>query len=188
MKKAHMWAAKLVAIVMLVTAFAGISVFADTPVAAEGDLVQAVADAADGAETVIQLGGDITLTNTLSVPAGKNIVLDLNGHTLTVASDIDVIDNSGTLTVKNGTVAAPDKGSGTQGMAVDNLAGATLTVTQDESFATKLIGRSGIQNAGTAVVENGTVESYNRNAIYTDTGSETVINGGTVTSPSGSSV
>ena len=187
MKKAHMWAAKLVAIVMLVTAFAGISVFADTPVAAEGDLVQAVADAADGAETVIQLGGDITLTNTLSVPAGKNIVLDLNGHTLTVASDIDVIDNSGTLTVKNGTVAALDKGSGTQGMAVDNLDGATLTVTQDESFATKLIGRSGIQNAGTAVVENGTVESYNRNAIYTDTGSETVINGGTVTSPSGSS-
>ena len=75
MKRAHMWAAKLVAIVMLVTAFAGISVFADTPVAAEGDLVQAVADAADGTETVIQLGDNITLTNTLSVPAGKNIVL-----------------------------------------------------------------------------------------------------------------
>lgn len=187
MKRAHMWAAKLVAIVMLVTAFAGISVFADTPVAAEGDLVQAVADAADGAETVIQLGGDITLTNTLSVPAGKNIVLDLNGHTLTVASDINVIANSGTLTVKNGTVAGLDNGSGTQGMAVDNLAGATLTVTQDESFATKLIGRSGIQNAGTATVEDGTVTSYNRNAIFTKIESTTTINGGEIIASSGSS-
>ena len=153
----------------------------------ETSLTSAVTNAADGTETTITLGADITLANTLTIPAEKNIVLDLDGKTLSVAHGKDVIDNSGNLTVKNGTIATEDKGSSSQGMAVDNLAGATLTVEQDENQTTKLIGRSGIQNYGTVVVYNGTIESYNRNAYWGSPDSTLTVYDGSFTSTSGSS-
>ena len=189
MKKVHKWAARLLAAAVSVAALAGMTVFADDTVTAgdEAGLVAAVGSAVDGTQTTIQLSAPVTLMNTLSIPVGKVIVLDLNGQTLTVGSDVDVIDNNGTLTVKNGTVASFDNGSNTQGMAVDNLAGATVTVLQDEGFETRLIGRCGLQNYGTAVIENGTVTSYNRNAMYTGKGSTTTINGGSIAASSGSS-
>ena len=155
-------------------------------VTSEDTLKTAITNAGSN-ETTIQLGETITLNATLTIPASAKITLDLNGHTLSISSDIDVIDNSGTLTVKNGTIAAKDKGSTTAGMAVDNLAGATLTVDQDADKTTILIGRSGIQNAGSVTVNNGTIESYNRNAYYGSVGSTLIVNDGTFTSPSGNS-
>ena len=152
----------------------------------EEALNQAVTSAGSN-ETTIQLNANIALNATLTIPADANITLELNGHTLSIYSDIDVIDNNGTLTVKNGTIAAKNNGSTTAGMAIDNLAGATLTVDQDASKTTKLIGRSGIQNAGTVTVNNGTIESYNRNAYYGYAGSTLIVNDGEFTSPSGSS-
>lgn len=159
-----------------------------TPIAIESDLTGAVAAAADGVETLVQLTGDISLASApLTIPASKVIVLDLNGHTLSAATTADVIDNSGTLTVKNGTVAAKDDGANTQGMGVDNLSGAVLTVDQDENFTTLLIGRSGLQNAGSATVRAGTVESYNRNAYWGAAGSTLVVEDGRFLSETGSS-
>lgn len=155
-------------------------------IVSEETLTTAVENAENGMETTITLGADITLANTLTIPAEKNIVLDLAGYTLSVSSDIDVIDNSGTLTVKNGTVAG--NVAAAKGMAVDNLAGATLTVEQDKGKNTRLIGRSAIQDYGSSVtVYGGTIESYNRNAYWSDSGCNLVVYDGTFTSPSGSS-
>ena len=128
-------------------------------------LKNAIDAAVDGVETTVTLGVDIVLDIALSIPAGKMIVLDLDGKTLSISTTEDVIDNSGTLTVKNGTVAAKDDGKNTAGVAIDNLTGAVLTVEEDAGCETKLIGRSAIKNSGTSIVNGGVVESYNRNAI-----------------------
>lgn len=161
------------------------------PVNNEQGLRDAVAKAENGVETTIALGAEITLDAPLEIPAGKNIVLDLNGFTLsssaTGKNTGDVIDNSGTLTVKNGTVAALDTGSSTQGVAVDNLAGSKLTVTQDENFKTLLIGRCGVQNYGSVTVLNGTIESYNRNAYWGDASSTLLVEDGSFISETGTS-
>lgn len=151
------------------------------------DTLKTAITSAGSTTTTIQLGENITLNATLTIPENAKITLDLNGHTLGISSDIDVIDNSGTLTVKNGTIAAKDNGSTTAGMAVDNLAGATLTVDQDADKTTKLIGKCGIQNYGTVTVNNGTIESYNRNAYWGSGDSTLTVNDGTFTSPNGSS-
>ena len=52
----------------------------------------------------------------LKVPAGKEVVIDLNGHTLSSTSaqtgkNYDMIDVRGTLTVKNGTVVTKHEGA-----------------------------------------------------------------------------
>ena len=157
-----------------------------TTAATENDLTTAINNAGSTA-TTIQLTADIELNETLKIPADANITLDLNEHTLSISTTADVIDNSGTLTVKNGTITAKDDKKDTKGMAVDNLAGATLTVDQDAGKTTKLIGRSGIQNYGTVIVNNGIIESYNRNAYWGDNGTTLTVYDGTFTSPSGSS-
>ena len=169
----------LLAMAMLTTLLPVTAMAAETSTVADAAaLVDAVANA--GEEDTIQLTDNITLEETLAIPEDKTIVLDLDGFTLTIAQDVNVIDNSGNLTVKNGTVAGMDKGAGTQGMAVNNLEGANLIVTQDENAQTKLIGRSGLQNYGNATVHAGEITSYNRNAIYTEAGSTTLITGGNI--------
>ena len=108
-------------------------------------------------------------------------MLDLNGYELTVSSDVSTLENSGTLTVKNGTVSALD--GTTTGMAVDNLSDGRLTVEQDDGQTTRLIGRNGIRNSGKATICGGTIESYNQDAISAAAGSTTTVWDGTVSSP-----
>lgn len=158
-----------------------------TTVRDEESLKDTISQAISDQETGVTLGDDITLTSPLEIPAGKIIVLDLNGCVLSSSGANDVIDNNGILTIKNGTVATEDNDVSSQGMAVNNLGGATLTVTEDSGSKTKLIGRCGIQNHGTAKVYGGTIESYNRNAIWGRPNSVLYVYDGTVTSPTGSS-
>lgn len=138
-------------------------------------------------ETTIVLDGSIELKEPLKIGEGQNIILDLNGKTLSATVGKNVIDNSGNLTVKNGTVAVFNNGSDTNGLAVNNLAGANLIVNQDEGKETKLIGRSAIENNGTATVNGGTIESYNRNAYWGSSVSYLLVNGGEFKSETGSS-
>ena len=135
----------------------------------------------------IQLTANIELSSPLAIPEDTTVTLDMAENTLSTSTTGDVIDNSGDLTIKNGTVAAKDDKAATKGMAVDNLAGATLTVIQDEGYTTKLIGRSGVQNYGTVTVYNGVIESYNRNAYWGSADSQLTVYDGTFTSPTGSS-
>ena len=69
---------------------------------------EALVDAlADGG--TVKLGADIVLTETLTVASGKEVTIDLGGHTLTLSETSttnvsDDITNNGTLTIKNGTI------------------------------------------------------------------------------------
>ncbi len=64
-----------------------------------------------------KLMADITVSSPLTIAAGKEAVLDLNGHNLNAASTATVnnrtaalVADGGSLTVKNGTVGSDDEG------------------------------------------------------------------------------
>ena len=142
-----------------------------------------------------QNGATITLESniemgeeTLVIPQGKEIVLDLAGYTISAAKGVEkggftgnVIENNGTLTVKNGTVSAFNNNAGTYGSGIKN--NGTLIIDEDTDKNTKVIGRTGIENFGTATVNAGIIASHNRNAYWGASTSNVVINGGIFTSP-----
>ena len=94
-------------------------------------LKQAIEAASDGKETTVTLAGDIagmTTEQIITIPENKNIILDMEGHSITVASDFTgrPIVNKGTLTVTgNGTIDASASKTGGYG-AIDNYG--TLTI------------------------------------------------------------
>lgn len=78
-------------------------------VATVGDAVyfdlQSALDAAQAGETV-KLIKNVTLTETVNIPAGKTVILDLNGKTLTGS----ILAPDAELTVQNGKIVNKDKG------------------------------------------------------------------------------
>ena len=122
---------------------------------------------------------DITLTETATIAAGKEVVLNLNGHTIKQVKECtasyEMISNKGKLTIKgNGNISFKDTSAG------------------DPTFGW---GSYTLRNEGTLVVENGTIEHLgeqnpgngqpNRHmycAIFQYSGSST-IKGGTISTP-----
>lgn len=142
-------------------------------------LASAVA-AADG--KTITLLRDVELTETLTIPAGKTIALDLNGKTISQTKECtasyEMICNKGNLTIKGeGKISFKDTSAG------------------DPDFGW---GSYTLRNEGTLVVENSTIEHLGEQnsagsvkhmycAIFQYCGS-TTINGGTISTPTYRSV
>ena len=140
------------------------------------ETLQAAIDAATAGQTVTLLT-DVTLTETLTIPANKTVVLDLNGKTISqekaCTASYSMIENKGSLTIKdeagNGKISFKDTSAG------------------DPSFGW---GSYTIHNSGTLVVENGTIEHLGEQAfathcimaIFQYSGS-TTIKGGTISTP-----
>ena len=140
----------------------------------ESDFEKSVAYVKDG-ET-IKVGADFELTKTINVPAGKTIVLDLNGKTITgtdnnTTGNFYLIDNRGELTVTGeGTItltAINERQWSSSSVVIANNPGGKLTI-----------------NGGTIEHLGGTSMAYaidnltNGKATY----AETTINGGTIKS------
>ena len=105
-------------------------------VSSEENLIAAVDSAASG--TLISLEGDIELSKVLTIPEGKNIILDLAGHTLSVpkapaGSSLYAIHNYGTLLIK------------------------------DSSEGSGAIESRGVQNNGNLTLESGSIVSFDSN-------------------------
>jgi len=122
----------------------------------------------------IVLMRDVELSDTLTVPSGVTVTLDLNGKTISQSKECtesySMIENNGSLTITgDGKISFTDTGAG------------------DPTFGW---GSYTIRNAGTLVVENGTVEHLGTQsfathcimAIFNYSGS-TTINGGTISTP-----
>ena len=118
----------------------------------------------------VTLYSDVMLTEgtSLEVAAGKEVVIDLNGHTISnpVTGGAAIVNN-GTLTIKgDGTVLNDhETHNGGSPASVNHV----------------------ILNKGTLTIENGTFGSDDKsagNAVHAEAGSVTVINGGTFTSKS----
>lgn len=105
------------------------------------DLQYAVSSAPDNTETTIALENDIILEQTLSIPAGKVIILDLAGHRLSIGSGF-VIEVLGNLTI-NDSEGGSNVSTGA-GVTVITRAGSDLTIN------------------GGSYTTNGLVKSYSR--------------------------
>ena len=108
---------------------------------------------ADGTETLVTLSDDITNFKTadiLTIRAGQNIVLDMNGHSITVASDFEgrPFVNNGRLTVKgDGKIDSSASASGGLG-AINNYG--TLVIENGTFVGAKYASGSCIRNSGSS--------------------------------------
>lgn len=110
---------------------------------------------------VVALANDLVLDRTLSVPAGKEVVIDLNGKTIRNTADLwDVPDkyanNWSLLSVKGGTLTI--KGAG------------ALQAKENDCYAVD------VQDGGTVVIEDGTYVG-NIHAVYVQKGTAEIRGG-----------
>ena len=134
----------------------------------------------------------------LTISAGKSLIINLNGYTLSYSSDVQnqaMIQNNGDLTLKNGNVVfnyvgEPDSSYGKGNYAVVNAG--TLTV--DANISVKVDGYEGkkfphalytVQNSGSLVVNGGVIANDYNVAVRNWVGSETkssdiTLNGGEI--------
>jgi len=110
---------------------------------------------------VVALANDLVLDRTLSVPAGKEVVIDLNGKTISNTADLWDVPNEDAgnwslLSVKGGTLTI--KGAG------------TLQAKENDCYAVD------VQNGGTVVIEDGTYVG-NIHAVYVQKGTAEIRGG-----------
>ena len=131
-------------------------------------------------------------TEELTIDKGKNITINLNGHSISNNGTAGIIKNNGTLTISAGRIDATKAGYS----AIDNNAGATLTldgvriIAQAEDSGTQ--NRQAVYNSGGTVYIRGntyleskasgenssmprsTIHNLNKGIVYLESG--TVIN------------
>jgi len=110
---------------------------------------------------VVALANDLVLDRTLSVSAGKEVVIDLNGKTISNTADLWDVPNEDAgnwslLSVKGGTLTI--KGAG------------TLQAKENDCYAVD------VQNGGTVVIEDGTYVG-NIHAVYVQSGTAEIKGG-----------
>ena len=149
----------------------------------------------------ITLVDDVVVSNKLSVPAGKEVVLDLNGHTIAGAFNnagvSAVIENKGTLTIKNGKIVSlaefPDVDWAPEGFptyATNTIANSGNLVIDDGAYIENQTNVGGASYAidnyagGTLTVNSGIIRAKDH-AIRLFTSSSAAennvtINGGTI--------
>lgn len=142
--------------------------------------LQAMVDsAAPGATATVKVQADIEFAKgqTLDIPAGKAIVLDMGGHSFTVAADYvgRPVVNAGTLTVMgDGVIDGTASRNGGYG-AILNDASGILTIKDGTFRGSFYAGGSPVKNLGTATVDGGTFEGAVR--AFSNEGTAT-LNGG----------
>ena len=136
----------------------------DGTVVTDAATLQAALD--DASVSTITLGEDVTYS--VTVPAGRTVTLNLNGHKLTNEADKHTIDNKGTLTIT---------GEG----AVDNVSHARAALYNDGGDAT-IAGGTFTRSAERGIPGNGNGNSWY--VVYNESGGLTM-NGGSVAGTSG---
>lgn len=104
--------------------------------------------AAQAGDTLVLSGGDLIISQTVSVPAGKNLTLDLGGNALISQIDIpnhrmlSVTSAAGAFTLKNGRLTAQDtNGDGMTGGAIySSRSNLTLERIKADNFKTSAEG------------------------------------------------
>ena len=145
---------------------------------ATADSVAELEEALAGDADLIVLGADLELTDTLTIPAGRTVTIDLAGCTVSQknvqTSAYAMIDNMGNLTIKDSV--------GTGKISYED----STPYTNDPGWASNTISNKGMLTVNSGMVENLTSEAVMNygypHAIDVYQGSVTTINGGTVKS------
>ena len=113
------------------------------------------------------------LVENVVIPAGKTVVLNLNGKTITAEKD-NTIENKGNLTINGeGSIVADAMRT-----ALCNRSGATLTV---NGGTISSVSGTALNSAGTLIVDGGTFNG-GLCAVYANTGTDIEISDGTFNS------
>ena len=159
---------------------------------------------------IVNVTADITVDESLTVPAGVNTMLKLNGKTITGTmhkSNGAVITNNGTLTVTGGTVSstAANGGSALMNKGAATVTNATLngapnadgswpsytvnntgTLTISDSKVTSVHGGLASYNEGAVITMNDTdlemtgIPGFTSHGLYTYNSGKIVVNGGDI--------
>ena len=157
------------------------------------DTIQAAVDDAPTSKTTITVIKDVALTQMIDLNSkntNKDIVLDLNGHTLSNNNNanINIINNKATLEVKNGTIQTNASGKGAIDVYSNNGTPGKLVI--NSGIINSTGGRAAIYNDGGIVEIGGTVQltasadgsnTARRATVQTISGT-TIITGGTIIS------
>ena len=171
--------AMLFSMLIALAAFGPSTAFADelssVTVNTAGELNAAIAD---NDKAIIVLGQDIEAK--ITVPAGKEITIDLNGKTLSGA-DGAVIDNYGSLLLKNGTVSLTSAPSSMSTIWVNKTAKLTINndvkvTAPDNSFCVSYwsdctsaeVNLAGTLSGGNGVTVNGMIPEGTSNTLNID--------------------
>ena len=128
---------------------------------------QAWAEAQSSANGVVGTLTNVTLSDTLTVPNGKNITLELNGNILdrgcmTASAEKDhnviTVGEGSTLTVYGGTAAAPKPSGGWTFTVWDSVSATKQYTLNNKGVITG--GRNTYNGGGIAIEKNGTCNLY----------------------------
>ena len=158
----------------------------------------------ENSEYTLKLTGNAV--QDLVIASGEKVTIDLNGQTftsfceacstITILPNAEVtimgegtisrknpnnnastINNSGKLTIENGTIEAPSNSETSQhSAAISNENGATLII-KDGTIKTIANGAWGISNRGTAIITNGTFIQNADFSVIENSNKMTIING-----------
>ena len=147
----------------------------EQPAAGESQSAEALQQAINAAEDGAKVQMTSNITGNISIAEGKNIVLDLNGYTLTGEGNHTIVNN-GTLTITDGSAAkrgAVDNVTHGRGALVNN---GTATLDGGTFKRSAEAGVSATDNGGNSwyVIDNhGTLTINNGVAVYHGTSAET---------------
>ena len=142
-------------------------------------LADAIKAAPDNVQTTITLRN--ACQEDVVIPAGNNIVLDLNGQTLSNSKD-HTITNNGTLTISGGTLTrSVDVPKTNSWYVVNNAKGATMTIDGGEIIGNSTYS-SCVRNLGNATVSGGTIRQDKMIAFKNDDTGVLTVTGGKIIS------
>lgn len=157
----------------------------------------------------IALESDVTVPNTVKVPEGKTVELNLNGKTITATmhkNDGPVINNSGALTIKGGIISstgnnggaaivnngnltvedaelngAPNADGSWPSYAFNNTGVATITNSKFTSYHGSIssYGDDATVTLNDCEIQMAGIPGFTNHGIYTFNGGAVVVNGGT---------
>mgnify|MGYP004469173537 CR=1 FL=1 len=153
-------------------------------VATAEELVNAVNNAAPGSSTVIRLKNDIELTDTLTIPVGKDITIDLNRGDRQGMKLTGNIVNNGKLTIIDTTPVTSSyfrRGDGTVVGNITNANGAALTL---QNMNVNGNGKQALtNNGGTVTLSNVNIFNTREDASVKSEGGDMMVKGGTIIGP-----
>ncbi len=170
--------ATILALVMALALTATVWADGEATVNSKEELEQALANSS---VTTIKLGEDITAS--ITIAAGKDVTLDLNGHKLTNTDGQHTITNNGTLTITATNGGTVDNVTHGHAAIVNNgtatLNGGTYTRSKEDSENNK--GSAGKNSFYTILNDNGAMMTINEGVRVTNVGhfSSMIRNGGT---------
>ena len=153
-RKSKRFLSIILAVAMIVVLFP-VAAFAEDEgsISTADDLKNAIENATD--ETIVQLGADLSFDDQLTIPDGKNITLDLNGHKLTISESILV--NGGRLTVQDNTATIDPQVS--QDYESVTYSSGSIT-TSGNIHAVK------VTDGGNLTLNSGTIQSVGNCGVY----------------------